>query len=87
MAYYLDFEKPLEELESKIEELKRLSDGQELDISSELRKLEKKTKEMKAEAFFLPEQKFLQFWRRKRQKEDVLSLTIHHNFAWTRMFL
>ena len=51
MAYYLDFEKPLEELESKIEELKRLSDGQELDISSEIKKLEKKTKDLRAEIF------------------------------------
>jgi acetyl-CoA carboxylase carboxyl transferase subunit alpha len=51
MAYYLDFEKPLEELESKIEELKRLSDGQELDISPEIKKLEKKTKDLRAEIF------------------------------------
>jgi len=49
--YYLDFEKPLEELESKIEELKRLSDGQELDISAELKKLEKKTRDLRSEIF------------------------------------
>ena len=51
MAYYFDFEKPLEELETKIEELKRLSDGQELDISSEIKKLEKKTKDLRTEIF------------------------------------
>ena len=51
MAYYFDFEKPLEELETKIEELKRLSDGQELDISSEIRKLEKKAKDLRTEIF------------------------------------
>jgi acetyl-CoA carboxylase carboxyl transferase subunit alpha len=51
MAYYFDFEKPLEELETKIEELKRISDGQDLDISSEIRKLEKKAKDLRTEIF------------------------------------
>ncbi len=51
MAYYLDFEKPLEELEAKIEELKKLSDGRELDISLEIKKLEKKAKDLRAEIF------------------------------------
>ncbi len=51
MAYYLDFEKPLEELEVKIEELKRLSDGRELDISSEIKKLEKKARDLRSEIF------------------------------------
>lgn len=51
MSYYLDFEKPLEELETKISELKRLSDGKELDIASEIRRLEKKAKELRSEIF------------------------------------
>ncbi|MEW5746296.1 MAG: acetyl-CoA carboxylase carboxyltransferase subunit alpha [Nitrospirota bacterium] len=51
MSYYLDFEKPLEELETKIEELKRLSDGKELDIASEIKRLEKKAKELRSEIF------------------------------------
>ncbi|HTZ17679.1 MAG TPA: acetyl-CoA carboxylase carboxyl transferase subunit alpha, partial [Dissulfurispiraceae bacterium] len=51
MAYYLDFEKPLEELEVKIEELKSISDERELDISSEIKKLEKKAKDLRAEIF------------------------------------
>ena len=51
MAYYLDFEKSLEELETKIEELKRLSDGPELDITSEIKKLEKKAKDLRSEIF------------------------------------
>ncbi|MFA5353768.1 MAG: acetyl-CoA carboxylase carboxyltransferase subunit alpha [Thermodesulfovibrionales bacterium] len=51
MGYYLDFEKPLEELETKIEELKRLSDGREIDIASEIKKLEKKARDLKAEIF------------------------------------
>ncbi len=51
MGYYLDFEKPLEELEYKIEELKKLSDGSEIDIASEIRSLEKKAKNLRSEIF------------------------------------
>lgn len=51
MGYYLDFEKPLEELETKIEELKKLSDGTEIDIASEIKRLEKKVKELRTEIF------------------------------------
>ena len=48
---YLDFEKPLEGLEAKIEELKRLSDGEEIDIASEIKNLEKKARELRSEIF------------------------------------
>ena len=51
MSYYLDFEKPLEELETKIEELKKLSDGTEIDIASEIKRLEKKAKEIRSDIF------------------------------------
>lgn len=51
MRYYLEFEKPIEELETKIEELKRLSDGKDIDITAEIRKLEKKVKDMRSEIF------------------------------------
>jgi acetyl-CoA carboxylase carboxyl transferase subunit alpha len=51
MSYYLDFEKPLEELETKIEELKKLSDGTEIDIASEIKRLEKKAKELRSDIF------------------------------------
>jgi acetyl-CoA carboxylase carboxyl transferase subunit alpha len=51
MGYYLDFEKPLEELEGKIEELKKLSDGSEIDIASEIKRLEKKAKDIRSEIF------------------------------------
>lgn len=51
IRYYLEFEKPIEELEMKIEELKRLSDGKDIDISSEIKKLEKKVKELRSEIF------------------------------------
>ena len=51
MAYYLDFEKQLEDLETKIEELKRLSDGKEIDLGSEIKKLEKKAKELRNDIF------------------------------------
>lgn len=51
MAYYLDFEKPLEAIESKIEELKKISDGGDIDISSEIKKLEKKVKELRNDIY------------------------------------
>jgi len=51
VRYYLEFEKPLEELETKIDELKQLSDGKDIDITSEIRRLEKKAKERRSEIF------------------------------------
>ncbi len=48
---YLEFEKPIEALELKIEELKRLSNGQDIDISGEIKRLEKKAKELRSEIF------------------------------------
>lgn len=49
--YYLEFEKPIEELELKIEDLKRISDGKDIDISDEIKRLEKKVKELRSEIF------------------------------------
>ncbi|MBI4653482.1 MAG: acetyl-CoA carboxylase carboxyltransferase subunit alpha [Nitrospirae bacterium] len=51
MPYYLDFEKPVAELESKIEELKRLADGGDMNIASEIKRLEKKAKDLRANIF------------------------------------
>lgn len=51
IRYYLEFERPLEELEIKIEELKRLSNGREIDISWEIKKLEKKVKDLRSEIY------------------------------------
>jgi acetyl-CoA carboxylase carboxyl transferase subunit alpha len=51
MRYYLDFEKPIEEFETKIDELKRLSDGSDIDITSEIKKLDKKIKDLRTEIF------------------------------------
>lgn len=48
---YLDFEKPIEDLELKIEELKRMSDGKDLNLSGEVKKLEKKAKDLRVEIF------------------------------------
>lgn len=48
---YLDFEKPIQELELKIEELKRISDSKDINISAEIKKLEKKAKEMRTAIF------------------------------------
>jgi len=41
---YLDFEKPIAELESKVSELKTLEDGEGVQISDEIKKLEQKAK-------------------------------------------
>lgn len=51
MRFYLDFEKPIQELELKIEELKKLSDDSDIDLSQEIKKLNKKLKELKIEIF------------------------------------
>jgi acetyl-CoA carboxylase carboxyl transferase subunit alpha len=51
IRYYLEFERPIEELELKIEELKRLSDGKDIDISGEIKRLEKKVRELRSDIF------------------------------------
>jgi acetyl-CoA carboxylase carboxyl transferase subunit alpha len=61
IRYYLEFEKSIEDLELKIEELKRLSDGKDIDISSEIKKLEKKVRDLRSDIFstLTPWQKIL----------------------------
>jgi len=61
IRYYLEFEKSIEDLELKIEELKRLSDGKDIDISSEIKRLEKKVRELRSDIFstLTPWQKIL----------------------------
>ncbi|GAB4388864.1 MAG: acetyl-CoA carboxylase carboxyltransferase subunit alpha [Thermodesulfovibrionales bacterium] len=51
MSNYLEFEKPIEDLELKIEELKRISDGKDYDITNEIKKLEKKARDLRSEIF------------------------------------
>lgn len=50
MQFYLDFEKPLVELEQKIRELRDYSSGT-VDFSSEIKKLEKKASKLREEIF------------------------------------
>ncbi len=47
----LEFEKPIEELYVKIEELKRLSTDSEIDMADEISKIEKRASQMKKEIF------------------------------------
>jgi len=47
----LDFEKPILELERKIEELKKFSSSEKLDIGSEIKRLEEKLEKVKKEIF------------------------------------
>lgn len=51
VAHALEFERPLLELEKKIEELKALSTSGKADFSSEIIKLEKKAKRLQTEIF------------------------------------
>ncbi len=51
VAHALEFERPLLELEKKIEELKLLSSSGKVDFSNEIVKLEKKAKRLQAEIF------------------------------------
>lgn len=48
--FYMDFEKPLVELEKKIDELREMS-GDSLDLASEIGKLEKKAEKVREEIF------------------------------------
>lgn len=47
----LDFEKPVVELERKIEELKKFSSGENMDLFDEIKKLEEKLEKVKKEIF------------------------------------
>jgi len=51
MPYYLDFEKPLEELETKISDLKRISGGRDIDIDTEIRNLEQKASDLRKDLY------------------------------------
>jgi len=51
MAYVLDFERPLVELENKIAELKLLSETGAEDFNSEIRRLEKQAKKLQEKIF------------------------------------
>ncbi|HUD27666.1 MAG TPA: acetyl-CoA carboxylase carboxyltransferase subunit alpha [Novosphingobium sp.] len=51
MISFLDFEKPIAELEARIAELRATADGSDLDIDSEIGKLEKKSSAMLAATY------------------------------------
>jgi len=51
MATYLDFEKPIEELEKKIQELRNLSETEGISLEDEIRPLEKKLNELRNKIF------------------------------------
>jgi len=47
----LEFEKPIQELERQIEELKKLADDRQLDVTTEIEPLEKKLSELRGEIY------------------------------------
>ena len=47
----LDFEKPIIELEQKIQELRNLASDESMDLSEEIRKLEERLAQLKKETF------------------------------------
>ncbi len=51
MPVYLDFEKPIEELEKRIEELKSISDTEGVSLEDEIKPLEKKLNELRRKIF------------------------------------
>ncbi len=51
MPSYLEFEKPLYELQQKIEELKTLASQEEMDVSDEIEKLQRKLHKMREKIF------------------------------------
>jgi len=51
IRYYLEFERPIEELELKIDEMKRLSDGKDINLSGEIKKLEKRVRDVRTELY------------------------------------
>jgi len=49
--HLLDFEKPIAELEAKLEDMKQLAVGSDTHVSKAIGALEKKTKDLKIETF------------------------------------
>lgn len=65
---YLDFEQPIAELEEKIAELKRVGADQDLNISEEITRLEKKSAELTASIFAkLSDQQVVQLARHPKR--------------------
>lgn len=48
---WLDFEKPIVELETQISNLRSFADGQSMEVSDEMRRLEKKAEKLRAEIY------------------------------------
>ena len=51
MEQFLEFERPIEDLETKIAELRRVSDSQDVDLSDEISRLERKSNKLTKDIF------------------------------------
>ena len=50
---YLDFEQPIAELEQKIDELRNVADGSDVNLTEEIARLENKIRGLKMVVFYL----------------------------------
>jgi len=52
IRYFLDFEKPIEELEKKIQELKKLTQIEKINLTDEINNLQIKLEKLREDTFF-----------------------------------
>src|SRR5919106_3468003 len=77
---FLDFEQPIAELEAKIEELRFLSDDSHLDISEELGRLQKRSKEL-TESIFSSLTPWQISWLARHPKRPYTLDYVQHTFT------
>ena len=64
-AQPIDFEKPILEMETKIEELQQVSQAQGVDLTAEVKRLQKKTKRLRRDIFAKLKLPYKEPWERE----------------------
>ncbi len=77
VKHYLDFEKPLVELESEIEHLKRFSRGKQIDFNDQLKNLEDKLRRLQEEIFST-----LTGWQITQMARHIDRPRVSHYIQW-----